>query len=242
LDIKITTHDVTDGVRYYRWKYIETYEYVSAFRSSYYYDGNDGEVKVRGSDLDIYRCWATVPSTNVFVATTTGFNENRIDRVKLVTMQADHYKIAIRYSILVTQFAISKEEFDFWTEIKKSTESVGTIFDPLPSRVLGNLYSESSSREPVLGYFTVSSAVSQRIFIDNSELPRIFYGTSFTGCHYSQIDSLTVDEFYGNPNSVLIIATITDMMGNVIGFTTATQNCTDCRTRNNGKTTKPDFW
>lgn len=242
LDIKITTHDANDAGRYYRWKYVETYEYVSAFHSGYYYNEDDDAVYFRGIDNDIYRCWATAPSTNVFVATTTGLNENRIDRVKLISMSATDFRIAIRYSILVTQFSISKEEFDFWTEIKKSTESIGTIFDPLPSRVLGNLYSESASAEPVLGYFTVSSAVSQRMFIDNSELPRILYGSSFTGCHFSQIDSLTVDEFFERPKTTLVIALITDMAGNVVGYTTAGANCTDCRTRNNGKTMKPDFW
>ena len=242
LDIKITTHDSNDAGRYYRWKYVETYEYVSAFQSGYYYDVDTEEVKYRDTDKGIYRCYATVPSTNVFVATTKGLNENRIDRVKLVSMLPDDFRVAIRYSLFVTQLSISKEEYDFWNEIKKSTESIGTIFDPLPSRVLGNLYSESSIGEPVLGYFTVSSAVSQRIFIDNSELPRILYRSSFTGCHYSQIDSLSLEEFFQRPTSILIISPITDMAGNTIGYTSAPTNCIDCRTRNNGKTTKPDFW
>lgn len=241
LDIKITTHDANDAGRYYRWKYVETYEYVSAFQSGYYYDNDTKEVKYRDSDKGIYRCYTTAPSTNVFVATTKGLNQNVIDRVTLVSMLPDDFRVAIRYSILVTQFSISKEEFDFWTEIKKSTESIGTIFDPLPSRVLGNLYSESSS-EPVLGYFTISSAVSQRIFIANSELPRVIYRSSFTGCHYTQVDSLSLTEFFQRPNSVLIISPITDMMGNTIGYTSAPENCIDCRTRNKGKTTKPDFW
>lgn len=240
VNINISAHD-TKPVGFYRWKYVETYEYVSAFQSSFIYDTDLGEVVFRKPDQDIFHCWKTASSTNVLLGSTKGFNENRIDKINLIQIPATNFKLKIKYSVLVNQYAISKEEYDFWSELKKSTETVGSIFDPLPSRVVGNLYVENDATLPVLGFFSMGMATSERIFIKGGELPYRSFSSPFSNCLPADVDTLAI-ELFDKPVTNLLITNLNNMMGQTIGYTTTAESCIDCRKRNGGVNKKPDFW
>jgi len=50
----------------------------------------------------------------------------------IATDQSD--RLLIQYSILVSQYSISKEEYDFWNNLKQVNESGGDIFAKQPLR------------------------------------------------------------------------------------------------------------
>ena len=54
--------------------------------------------------------------------------------------------------------------------LKKNTESLGTIFDPQPSAIKGNVHSVSDPNEMVIGYINATTAQEQRIFISEAQL------------------------------------------------------------------------
>lgn len=60
----------------------------------------------------------------------------------------------------VQQLSISKEAFDFFTQLETQTAFVGSLFDSPPAALQGNLVSVNSTDKNVLGYFGVS-AVSE---------------------------------------------------------------------------------
>lgn len=76
-------------------------------------------------------------------------------------------KYVFGYSLQITQYAISETAYNYWKDVKDQQDNVGSIFDPPPTQILGNLQLTQSD-EPVLGYFEVAAITSKRIMIDSS--------------------------------------------------------------------------
>ena len=56
----------------------------------------------------------------------------------------------------IQQLSISKEAFDFFTQLQTQTAFVGSLFDSPPAALEGNMISVGSTNKNVLGYFGVS--------------------------------------------------------------------------------------
>lgn len=240
VEINVTTHDPENNTGYYQWQYEETIEYNSRFRSNYTYDGMGG-FPLRDDNNQIYICWKTYTSNTILVGTSSGLSEDIIYKYPVVSLSSDSWKLQRKYSILVKQYAIDKQAYRYWTDLKKNTETVGTLFDPQPSQVVGNLRCVSDPTEIVLGYFSVRSGKEKRIFIDALDLPRYRLSTGYEYCQPSEIDTLSLQDIYTGATNLLVDA-VTTPMGTLIGFTTQSPSCIDCRIMRQGATKKPDFW
>jgi hypothetical protein len=152
-------------------------------------------------------------------------------------------KIARRYSVQVEQRVLSKEAYDFWVALQKTTESLGGLFDPLPSQVIGNLWSNNpNAAEPVLGYFSGGSAPRQRIFIDFVDLPsNILSVYRPRYCGDEDVSPVFNAVLRSLLKSTLLIDPIYVQGVGVVGYTTADNACIDCRIFG-GTTKRPDFW
>ncbi len=245
LTVNVTTHDDARKSLFYHWKYVETYQYTSKFESYVFYNPANGSVidRILSDTLKNHVCWKTSPSTNILIATTKNLSEDVVTKFPVVQVEAASYKNKIRYSLLVKQYVIDENEYNYWNQLKKNTESVGTLFDPQPSQITGNLYCSSDPNELVLGYFSVSSVVQQRIFIDAAELPYKRYTTPFDGC---QLDSMSVDQFPPEPSKMLVTRIVKEINGSLPGILTgymiSSKECVDCRIYLKGDNKKPDFW
>jgi hypothetical protein len=78
--------------------------------------------------------------------------------------------LGIRYSILVKQYALTEDGYHYYQILKKNTESLGSIFDAQPSELTCNFHSLQDPTEIVIGFFSASSVVQKRIFIDKSQV------------------------------------------------------------------------
>ena len=167
INIYANTHDETNNSRYYQWRFMETWEYTSKYFPAY--EIRNGTVLP--NNVNVNQCWISKPSSEIHIASTTQLNENAIRNFPLIFIPKGSQKVSRRYSILVEQRSLTKDAYDFWNDLKKTTENLGGLFDPLPSKVIGNLRSKNDSQEPVLGYFSGGSTAEQRIFIRVAELP-----------------------------------------------------------------------
>jgi Domain of unknown function (DUF4249) len=232
INIYANTHDENDDNRYYQWTFVETWEYNSKYFPGY--ETRDGVVIP--NMLNVNQCWITKPSSEIHVASSTQLLENAIRNFPLIFIPKGSQKISRKYSIEVEQRSLTKDAYDFWNELKKTTENLGGLFDPLPSKVIGNLRSKNDSEEPVLGYFSGGSTVKQRIFIKSGDLPEDIWLIPVQGC---PVDSIPVAQISNYPNMYLIG---TYGMPGVEGYTYASDsNCMDCRD-NGGDIIRPDFW
>ncbi|MDO1450368.1 DUF4249 domain-containing protein [Rhodocytophaga aerolata] len=248
LQLYANTHDEQNNTWYYRWRFEETWQYTSAFESTM--DFVNRQLVPRSED--IYRCWRTEPSTNIIIGSSTRLTRDVIQEFPLQFLPSDSEKLGIRYSILVRQYALSKESYEYLQKLEKNTENLGTLFDPQPSQLTGNLRCVSDPAEIVIGYFDVLAEQQQRIFIGKEQLPAWAVTTGYEACRNDTVD-IESPPRPGEaqiPNGYMFIERrlyikVFDDMGNIInrptiGAVISTTNCVDCRTR--GTNIKPDFW
>lgn len=241
--IEVTTHDPGNNTWYYQWRYEETAQYRSRFQSLYTYGGFNNFLN-RTVDNDIYVCWKTYPSTTILVGTSSGLSDDVIYKFPLTFLPSTSWKLSIKYSIMVRQFAIDKDAYNYWTELKKNTETVGSLFDPQPSQVTGNFRCTSDPSEPILGYFSVRSIKEKRIFLERfTDIPDYTIISGYAHCLPSDTDTVELAEINDFPDRYLLINTVyAEGSPALIGFTSHSPVCIDCRLLRDGTTTKPDFW
>ncbi len=245
LHIYASAHDPANNTRYYRWDYDETWLFHSRYISGYKVVG--GEVVPRSADEQIFTCFANHTSSTVVLASTAKLASDVVSNVPITNIIPSSEKISVRYSILVKQYALTKEAFDFWENLRKNTESLGSIFDALPSEISGNVHNTANAEEPVIGFVSVGTVSTKRIFIDRGVLPSEWtlqypYDCNQDSTLYKNPITKSDDvAAYIISGIYLPTYAITGPMGGpAIGYGRASYQCTDCTLR--GYKRRPDFW
>lgn len=233
VQIYVNTHDPENDTWYYRWEWDDTWEYYSAYQSSHIYE--NGQVFLR--EDNIYRCWKSSTSTSIDLATTKNLSQDIISKYPLVYVSTESDRLGSRYSINVKQYALSEEAYNYWVELQKVTESLGTLFDPQPSTVYGNIHNVNDDSEVVLGYFDVSTVSEKRIFITRADMPPIRVPNYYNYCTDSIVRFNRIEDMIEG-NYMLAYETQDDF-GNFI-YVMSWPTCIDCRIY--GTNIEPDFW
>jgi len=236
LNINVNTHDPSRESRFYKWQYDETWEYNARNFSSHRLI--EGVLFEKHPSEWTYRCYGYQPQGPIAVGTTSRLAEDRISEFTLVTIPEASSKLYLRYSIRVRQYAITEQAYNYWLNLKKNTEQVGGLFDPLPSEVKGNIICISDPSQKAIGFFSASTVTEQRIFIVATDLPEGYRKFRPSPC---SADTTLFDPMimYGSAENVL--GPIYGDGPNPIGFTSAPTPCMDCRSEG-GTLTKPDYW
>lgn len=229
--IYTTTHDKENKTKYYRWDYTETWQYRSPYYSSVKYQG--GAILYRSSDELIFDCWITQNSTDLLLASSAKLSQDIIYEKPLRFIPFNSFELSIKYSMLLRQYALTKEAFLYLENLKKITEQTGSIFDAQPSQLTGNMHSINNPSQTVVGYMTISTVETVRKYIRNEEV--VPWDMSFY-CERKEVplDSIS---FYFSALGYLPIDQ--NIPASTVGG--AQPECVDCKTRG-GTTMKPDFW
>ncbi|HEX6893441.1 MAG TPA: DUF4249 domain-containing protein [Chryseolinea sp.] len=246
VSIMVNTHDVTGQSKYYRWEYVETWEYEAPFVSLL--KVMNKVALYRESDDFIYVCYRTIPSTKIFVGSTVRLEEDVIRDFPLTYLPRESGKFSVLYSTMVSQRAIDRAEYEFWQDLQRVTESLGGLFDSQPYEIVGNVHHVSDPSTPVLGYFSAGFVQKQRFFLDFFDLPPELQKRPYSGCQYDTICVFRTpstpfkcaNDVPNLPDNTPLIAPIYSGPS-VIGYTASSQYCSDCRLQG-GVLTKPDFW
>ena len=226
----VNTHDATNNTRFYRWKFEETWEYRTAFFSSLEIvkkpTGDDYEIGSRKADINL--CYRTLKSANILLGSTIKLSQDIIKDLPLTAVPISSNKLYFKYSILVKQYGLTQDAFEYWTSLAKTTEGTGSLFDPLPSQVTGNIKNTADAQELVFGYFSASVEQKRRIFLTP-------YLGSYPRCTVP--DTATIADALKAPGSMLL-----NYFGPRSEFVLISSPfCLDCRVQG-GTTTKPSFW
>ncbi|MBC7849869.1 MAG: DUF4249 domain-containing protein, partial [Chitinophagaceae bacterium] len=168
--IFVSTHDATNSTRFYRWEFIETWEYHSYYDSNLGYDYVANQLFYLDSSQLRTVCFLSARSTDVYLSTSKNLSDDVIENFPLSEIPNGSDKIGVRYSILVKQYAMSQTAFQYWQQIRKNAKELGSIFGTQPAELIGNLHSITNPNEPVIGYMSASSVSEKRIFIRNNQL------------------------------------------------------------------------
>jgi hypothetical protein len=151
--VYINSYDPTGKCNYYRWDFTETWQ----FRLPYTYETVKNRI-----------CWKTAVSTNIYVKNTSSLKEARVARFPLNFITTETDRLTIKYSMLLRQFSLNQDEFDYWEKLQRLTEESGGLYDIVPMSVGSNIHCVDFPEEKVLGYFSVSSVSVKRLFITNT--------------------------------------------------------------------------
>jgi len=255
VQIYVNSHDPKNNTRYYRWDFDETWQYQSRIQS-FYKLGTDGYPTYRSAYTDsdnIYNCYKTDQSHQVLVGSSIKLGQDVISMQPIDFVAANSGKISFIYSILLRQYALTGDAFNYWQNLKKNTEQLGSIFDMQPSTMQSNIHCISNAKEPVIGYISASSVKTKRIILDHYYLN--LYTTNppdphVVTCEAGSIAVQPMESFktrlqhvFFSGDSTLVNEVSQIGTGIVLGYTYAPTECVDCRkTAPFGTNIAPSYW
>lgn len=216
--IYLDSYDPTGKCRYFRWNFDETWILRLLW------------------PVKNIKCWVSDTLNIINTKSTAAFNESRIIKHPLTFVSNTSDRLSREYSISVNQYSLSENEYLYWEKIRKLSEESGGLYDVVPSSVHSNISCIENPDEKVLGYFSVSSMSSKRIFIKDN----------FQGLidQYPDCPSDTVwgeGEIWGEGISVWVLNDSPPSFGSPRRrILTEKKSCADCTTR--GTTQKPSYW
>jgi hypothetical protein len=162
LNLNLYMNSSDTVANYYKWTVGGTYVLYTAYNTP----GRQCNSIVSG--FDIQPCYVTRPDDGHFVLGES--DKQGVDEfaVKLKYLRPSS-QFAFGHSVLVTQYSQTAEAFEYWKKIDDQARSVGSIFDPPPSQITGNLSISGNPTVEVLGFFEASSVKSRRIFIERRD-------------------------------------------------------------------------
>ncbi|MGZ3943686.1 MAG: DUF4249 domain-containing protein, partial [Mucilaginibacter sp.] len=272
IQMYVSTHDPQNNTHFYRWEYEETWVLHTAFFSLYKSNGDTVTERDLTND-QIYQCWRSDTSTTIVLATSSGLAKDVIANTPVTFVESTSRKLdgsqsqifiqkqpeTNAYSILVKQYALTREAYEYWSNIKKNTQDIGRLFDPQPTEIHGNIHSLTSPLEPVLGYISAGGITTKRMFIDNGQIPKQWtLNSPYDGC---KLDSLYLDTLLkgnivrineentafnlkkgtqANELQIPVFAIFDPITQAVIGHTGGSPQCVDCTLQGTNQT--PPFW
>ena len=233
LQVYLNTHDEANQTRYYRWEYSETWIYHTPYKARIFWE--DDQIKPLTEDINT--CWKTVHSTSIQLGNTMLLEKDIIYNYPLLYIDNHSDRLREKYSLNVRQYSLSEASYQYWKELNKFTEELGTLFDPIPYAPKGNIYNVEDADDVVIGYFDAAQIQEKRIFISILDIPYIKLPNPYTGCSdtivsYQRIPGmirdgyLLVKEFAPDPSYIVYIMTV--------------PFCVDCTLV--GTNEKPSYW
>lgn len=117
------------------------------------------------------RCWVMLSSDAVNVLSDEAINGNPL-RGRVV-LQLPIYAIWPQL-VEIQQYGITQANYQFWKLYQQQNARTGSIFDPLPAPVTGNVVNASNPADMARGYFAVTSITRKRVRKQTYNAP--FYG------------------------------------------------------------------
>ncbi|WKN45630.1 DUF4249 domain-containing protein [Tunicatimonas pelagia] len=154
----VSTGTGTPESNFYQWKWEETYQFTAPL--------------AREDQIIQPICYQSGRQFNqLLIGSSQDFSQDRIGRQPITFVSKNTYKLQQRYSLLVKQLSLSERAFNFWSDVEVQRDTDGSLFDPPPSQIIGNMVRDDDPEDIVLGYFQVSAVTEQRFFITRAEVP-----------------------------------------------------------------------
>ena len=150
IQVYIDTRDPENNTRYYRWEYQENWAFSVPVSSSW----------------NPALCYSRSISSNIMIGTTESLQNDRLEKQPVVYINQTSSRLTLRYRIILIQHAISQREYRYWEALEELNENLGTLFDPIPARINGNVSNINDHKENVLGFFTCSSVKKDTMYVD----------------------------------------------------------------------------
>ena len=168
-----------------------------------------------------------MPSASILIKSTANSLASDIKAFQIQSLGPGEDKLYIRYSLLIKQYALNRESYDYWKKLKDYNEETAGIYSKIPAPAFGNITCVSGNKQ-ALGYFSASSVKEKRIFINANDYP-INTVSPYATCIYLTDPNPHLNYYYfGNITNTDVKLWLYDTF------------CLDCRQY--GTNIKPAFW
>ena len=230
----VNSKTTDDDSTYLMWRAKGTYKFTSDFLIRYIYTRRS--LKTFPKPDSLYTCFAEDINTGLYTLDMSKLSTPQVVQFPLNKVNTETRKLAIRYSLLVNQFTIGVEAYDYFNRQIETNTQQGGLYSTLPYQVNGNVHNILDDSESLLGYFLVASVDEKRIFVDRppSSQVKFYYGE----CIIGEADYDAYSYISMTPSNSWPIYVTTDA-NNRRALTN--QSCVDCR-KKGGNLNTPDFW
>ena len=154
IDILVTpdTPFESDRVNYYTWTYDETWEVHPNITTEKYFDIDSMLPRKYNDSIPNpfpERGWKDAASTTTMLGSSTNYEGQHIQRLKLYDISRSSERIYHRYSGLIHQRAISKGEYEYELARRQASSEMGGLFTPQPSSLPTNIHCLTSGKRAI---------------------------------------------------------------------------------------------
>jgi hypothetical protein len=246
----VSSHANTIGTHYYRWSYDESWRYNidPAEISEWIYQNNQILPRTMAAEISNICYISPAPSNSIFIGESY-LAQGAVNKAALGYVDASTGKLASEYSLLVNQYSLTGDAYTFWNLLKTNSEQLGTVFDAQPSSAISNIHGVNNPHEPVVGYVSVSTVTTKRIFLLERTLPPFAINippdvecpSGYIAIAPSATFPLRAQQIFGSGDTVIVNQITIPKNTIIVGYTYAAKNCVDCQTTG-GSNVKPPYW
>jgi hypothetical protein len=172
VDIRVSTSDPEGEIKYYRWACDEDWEYTAPEYATHRWNPELEVIEpLSRQGVNTYYCWDKGHSTTFALGSTDKLTSAILKNNTILQLQGGTTRFLYLYSVLVRQYAITKEAYEYFGNLQKNIEEAGSVFAPQPTELSGNIHNIAHPEEVVIGFVTASTETSRRLYIPAEELP-----------------------------------------------------------------------
>lgn len=118
-------------------------------------------------------CYVTEYGSDFSVASSAEVPTNRIVK-KIAAVPIDELKVYNYYQMDIYQLSISQEVYDYLKILNAQITGQGSIFDPTPATIEGNVYNTANPQQKSLGMFYVAGVTTTELQLNKSGISAQF--------------------------------------------------------------------
>lgn len=173
-----------------------------------------------------------------FIASTTAQIGDVIYQQPLALIPEGSIKLSYEYSILVKQYAITADAYQFYQLLRVNADQLGDVLSPEPSTVTGNIECITNPGEKVLGYVSAGTVQEKRILINRYDLHSWSYNYFMT-CHYIGVGPSQYGYYFDTLGYLYVPIQLNQGLAGLVSETS--QSCANCLTQG-GVNIIPPYW
>ncbi len=167
VDVLSAVQDPAQQKNYYMWQWESVFQ-VSTQPWDY-------SEKVRGVRVKMPKdccetCWVTRFTNSVNVLDDRLLNGGTVKRHLVTKIPVTEQAFGNRYHIEVKQTSLTEAAYDYWSLLRSQIENGGSIQDPPPAIVIGNITNANNPDDRALGFFGASAVARRPLFINREDL------------------------------------------------------------------------
>ena len=183
--------DSSGDSKYYRYEFEGTYKIVAPYWSPYDLVAEENEedgVYLQLKTREERVCYKTeLINNNIILKNSSNLSQDIIEPFEITSISKKDFRIAHRYSMLIKQYVLSREAYNYYETLKKTSGGNDNVFsENQPGFIIGNITNVNKPNDKVVGFFDVSRVFTKRTFFNfydfylGQDLPSVTPG----GCPY----------------------------------------------------------